>query len=164
MAWAGTKSRSMWSRAGLGVDLTVVPFPRLWSQVRLPVALARDHIDLLFVPSHAVPFAWPGKALTVVHDLAFERHPKAYSGSERAYLQLTTRWAALRCPLLITVSESTKSDLVGLYGVDPGRIRVVPLGGGEPVARPVAPASRLAELGLDGTFVLQVGRIEARKN
>jgi glycosyltransferase involved in cell wall biosynthesis len=152
------------ARAGLGVDLVVVPFPRLWSQLRLPFALAREHADLLFVPSHAVPFAWPGRALTVVHDLAFERHPQAYSATERAYLQLTTRWAARRCALLIAVSESTKSDLVALYRVKPERVRVVPLGGGEQVERTVAPDSRLAELGLDGTFVLQVGRIEKRKN
>jgi glycosyltransferase involved in cell wall biosynthesis len=161
LRWQFFASRA---RAGLGVDLTVVPFPRLWSQVRLPLALARSHADLLFVPSHVVPFAWPGKALTVVHDLAFERHPNAYPAAERAYLQLTTRWAARRCPLLIAVSESTKSDLVALYGVRPERIRVVPLGGGEPVAHTTAPVSRLAELGLDGSFVLQVGRIEARKN
>lgn len=151
-------------RAGLGVDVMVTPFPRLWSQVRLPLALARRRADLLFVPAHAVPFAWIGKALTVVHDLAFERHPSAYSASERAYLQITTRWAARRCPLLIAISESTKADLVALYGVKPERIRVVPLGGGEPRHGPIAPASRLAELGLHGPFVLQVGRIEARKN
>jgi glycosyltransferase involved in cell wall biosynthesis len=151
-------------RAGLGVDVMVTPFPRLWSQVRLPLALVREHADLLFVPSHVVPFAWPGKALTVVHDLAFERHPHAYSASERAYLRLTTRWAARRCPLLIADSESTKSDLVALYGVKTDRIRVVPLGGGEAAHRPIAPDSRLGELGLHGTFVLQVGRIEARKN
>ncbi|HVC76614.1 MAG TPA: glycosyltransferase family 1 protein [Candidatus Micrarchaeaceae archaeon] len=151
-------------RAGLGVDVMVTPFPRLWSQVRLPLALAREHANLLFVPSHVIPFAWPGKALTVVHDLAFERHPQAYSASERAYLQLTTRWAAQRCPLLIADSESTKADLVALYGMKAERIRVVPLGGGESVHGPSAPASRLGELGLDGTFVLQVGRIETRKN
>jgi glycosyltransferase involved in cell wall biosynthesis len=151
-------------RAGIGVDLIVAPFPRLWSQVRLPMALARSHADLLFVPSHAVPFAWPGKALTVVHDLAFERHPTAYSVPERAYLQLTTRWAVRRCALLIAISESTKSDLVALYGVDPARIRVVPLGGGEASTSSAAPASRLAELGVAGSFVLQVGRIETRKN
>jgi glycosyltransferase involved in cell wall biosynthesis len=151
-------------RAGLGVDLIVAPFPRLWSQLRLPLALARSRPDLLFVPSHVIPFAWPGKALTVVHDLAFERHPQAYSSSERAYLQLTTRWAVQRCPLLIADSESTKSDLVTLYGVKPERLRVVPLGGGEVTAGPAAPDSRLAELGLHGPFVLQVGRIEARKN
>ena len=151
-------------RAGLKVDVEVVPFPRLWSQVRLPLALARAHADLLFVPSHAVPFAWTGKALTVVHDLAFERHPDAYSGAERAYLQLTTRWAVRRCRLLIAISESTKSDLVALYGVRPDRVRVVPLGGGEPAMHVAAPDSRLAELGLSGPFVLQVGRVEARKN
>jgi glycosyltransferase involved in cell wall biosynthesis len=152
------------ARAGLGVDVMVAPFPRLWSQVRLPLALARRRADLLFVPAHAVPFAWIGKAVTVVHDLAFERHPSAYSASERAHLQITTRWAARRCPLLIAISESTKADLVALYGVKPERIRVVPLGGGEPMHGPIAPASRLAELGLRGPFVLQVGRIEARKN
>jgi glycosyltransferase involved in cell wall biosynthesis len=161
LRWIFFASRA---RAGLGVDLTVVPFPRLWSQIRLPLALGRIHPDLLFVPSHVVPMAWIGKALTVVHDLAFERHPRAYSASERAYLQVTTRWAVRRCPLLIAVSESTKSDLVDIYGVAPERVRVVPLGGGEPVARTMAPASRLAELGLHGDFVLQVGRIETRKN
>jgi glycosyltransferase involved in cell wall biosynthesis len=150
-------------RAGLGVDVMVVPLPRLWSQVRLPVALAAERPDLLFVPAHAVPFGWPGKVLTVVHDLAFERYPHAYSRLERAYLRLTTRWAAMRCRLLITVSESTKADLVSLYGVRPERIRVVPLGASAPEVTP-APASRLTELGLNGRFVLQVGRIETRKN
>jgi glycosyltransferase involved in cell wall biosynthesis len=161
LRWLFFASRA---RTGLAVDLTVLPFPRLWSQVRLPLALTRVRPDLLFVPSHAVPFAWTGRALTVVHDLAFERHPYAYSPPERAYLRLTTRWAVRRCPLLITVSESTKSDLVALYGVAPERVRVVPLGGGERIERDIAPASRLLELGLSSHFVLQVGRVEARKN
>jgi glycosyltransferase involved in cell wall biosynthesis len=152
------------ARAGLGVDMMVVPMARLWSQVRLPLALQSAHPDLLFVPAHAIPFGWPGKSLTAVHDLAFERHPSAYSLAERSYLQLTTRWAALRCPLLITPSESTRTDLVDLYHVAQERVRVVPLGGGEQDEREVAPAKRLAELGLAGEFVLQVGRVEPRKN
>jgi glycosyltransferase involved in cell wall biosynthesis len=150
-------------RAGVGVDVMVIPFPRLWSQVRLPIALAGEHPNLLFVPAHAIPFAWPGRVLTVVHDLAFERHPHAYSFAERTYLQLTTRWAVSRCRLLIAVSETTKADLVKLYGVEPERIRVIPLGVSKPKAM-AAPAKRLTELGLDGHFVLQVGRIEERKN
>jgi glycosyltransferase involved in cell wall biosynthesis len=149
--------------SGLGVDVTVLPLRRLWSQVRLPVALAGARPDLLFVPAHAIPFGWPGRALTVVHDLAFERYPHAYTASERAYLRLTTRWAAIRSRLLIAVSESTKADLVSAYGVKPERIRVVPLGAPTPQVAP-APVSRLAELGLNGNFVLQVGRIETRKN
>ena len=161
LRWLYFASRA---RPGLGVDVTVVPLARLWSQVRLPIALRAAHPDLLFVPGHAIPFAWPGRSLTVVHDLAFERYPGAYSVAERSYLRLTTRWAALRCQLLIVPSESTRQDLVDLYHVPMSRVRVVPLGGGEQVEREVAPTEKLGELGLDGTFVLQVGRIEARKN
>jgi glycosyltransferase involved in cell wall biosynthesis len=161
LEWTFFASRAA---AGLGFDVLVVPFKRLWSQVRLPVALATTRPDLLFVPAHSVPFAWTGRALTVVHDLAFERHPEAYSRRERALLQVTTRWAVRRCPVLIAVSESTRQDLVTLYGADPLRVRVVPNGGGEPPAISPAPAARLRELGIDGDFVLQVGRIEARKN
>jgi glycosyltransferase involved in cell wall biosynthesis len=150
-------------RGNLGMDVMVLPFARLWSQVRLPLALSAERPNLLFVPAHVIPFAWPGKVLTVVHDLAFERHPEAYSFADRAYLQTTTRWAVARCPLLIAVSESTKEDLVELYGVAPDRVRVVPLGIGPPSSS-AAPSSRLAELGLNGTFVLQVGRVERRKN
>src|SRR5258708_14744225 len=142
----------------------VVPMARVWSEVRLPLAMQPAHPDLLFVPAHVIPVGWPGKSLTVVHDLAFGRHPEAYSLAERSYLRLTTRWAVLRCPLLIVPSESTRADLIELYGVAADRVRVVPHGGGEQVDREVAPPSRLAELGLDGSFVLQVGRIEKRKN
>ena len=150
-------------RAGLGVDLMVVPFPRLWSQVRLPLALARERPDLLFVPGHAVPFAWPGRVLTVVHDLAFERYPAAYSSGDRSYLRLSTRWAVMRSKVLIAVSESTRQDLVDIYRVAPDRIRVVPLGISPPSTSP-APAVRLAQLGVKGDYVLQVGRVEPRKN
>lgn len=160
LRWRFLASRA---KAGLGIDVTVIPFPRMWSQVRLPLHLATEDPRLLFVPGHVIPFAWPGKVLTVVHDLAFERFPEAYNVAERIYLQLTTRWAVARCQLLIAVSESTKDDLVEIYGVKPDRIRVIPLGLSPP-STPPAPASRLAELGLDGTFVLQVGRIERRKN
>ena len=77
---------------GLGVDVTVLPFRRGWSQLRLPVALAADHPDLLFVPGHVIPFGWLGKSVSVVHDLAFEIYPGAYGYAERAYLRATTAW------------------------------------------------------------------------
>ena len=150
-------------KADLGVDVMVLPFRRMWSQARLPIALAREKPDVLFVPAHVVPFAWTGTVLTVVHDLAFDRLPDAYAPGERIYLQLTTRWAAARSRLLIAVSESTREDLVRSYGVSRERVRVVPLGVSPPSVAP-APAERLSELGVDGSFVLQVGRIESRKN
>ena len=149
-----------------GLDLTVLPGRRLWSQLRLPVELMQRPPDLFFAPSHVVPFLARGRALTVVHDLAFERHPEAYARGALAYLRLTTRWAVRRCSRLITVSEATARDLVELHGVDRRRITVVPLGGSPPrrgLSR-VAARRRVARLGVDRPFVLHVGRVEPRKN
>ncbi|MGH7776772.1 MAG: glycosyltransferase family 4 protein [Candidatus Dormibacterales bacterium] len=164
---------AMYSRRpspGLDVDLTVMPFPRLWSQVRLPLELRRRRPDLLFVPSHVVPFWCPARPLAVVHDLAYEHFPEAYPRPARAYLRATTRWAEERCPVLLTVSQATRADLERLHGVDPARVVVAHPGGGEGAPPEPAPPQeaedrrRLAELGVDGRFVLHVGRLEARKN
>jgi glycosyltransferase involved in cell wall biosynthesis len=150
-----------------GLDFTVLPGRRLWSQLHLPLELWRRPPDLFFAPSHVVPFLVRGRALTVVHDLAFERHPGAYEARHLAYLRLTTRWAARRCRRLITVSEATARDLRDLYGVDPRRVSVVPLGGGEPPPRRLSSEAadlRLADLGVRGPFALHVGRVERLKN
>src|SRR5919198_1169197 len=108
-----------------GADLTVLPFPRLWSQLRLPAQLLAERPSLLFVPAHVVPFAVPVPAVAVVHDLAFERFPDAYGRAQLAYLRLTTRWAALRCPRLIAVSDATRQDLRRFYKVPEDRVAVV---------------------------------------
>src|SRR6266540_3698123 len=80
-----------------GCDLTVLPGRRLWSQGRLCRELWLSGPDLFFAPAHVVPFLAPGRTLTVVHDLAFERFPGAYRPAALAYLRLTTRWAERRC-------------------------------------------------------------------
>ncbi|MGH7920047.1 MAG: glycosyltransferase family 4 protein [Candidatus Dormibacteraceae bacterium] len=147
------------------IQVTRLPARRLFSQLRLPRELWRDRPDLVFAPAHVVPFLTPGRAVTIVHDLAFERHPEAYSPGARTYLRLTTRWAERRCRLLITPSEATRQDLLDLHGVDPRRVVTVHPGGGEP-----APEldrgevrERLARLGVRGPYVLQVGRVEPKK-
>ena len=149
-----------------GLDFTVLPGRRLWSQLRLPLELARRPPDLFFAPSHVVPFLARGAALTVVHDLAFERFPRAYTAGALAYLRLTTRWAESRCRRLITVSEATARDLVDLHGVDRRRIAVVPLGATAPQRQltKAGARSRVARLGVDQPYVLHVGRVEPRKN
>jgi glycosyltransferase involved in cell wall biosynthesis len=143
--------------------------PRLWSQLRLPIELWLRRPDLTFVPAHAVPFAAPGRTLTVVHDLAYERFPSAYGWAQREYLRLTTRWAEQRCSRLLAVSEATRHDLAELHGVAPERVVVVHPGGGEPSRSGprklrAEAAGRLAQLGVRPPFALTVGRIEPRKN
>jgi glycosyltransferase involved in cell wall biosynthesis len=152
--------------AGAEVDLTVAPLPRLWTQVRLPVELARLRPDLLFVPAHAVPFATRTPAVMTVHDLAYEKFPQAYRPAQLAYLRAAVAWAARRCRLLVTVSHATRADLVQQHGVDPERVVVVHPGGGEqPLAADLELDRRLlSELDVKPPFLVHVGRVERRKN
>jgi glycosyltransferase involved in cell wall biosynthesis len=152
---------------GLGVDLTVLPFPRLWAQARLPAELATRRPDLFLDLAHVVPALCPVPALKVFHDLAFERFPGAYRPADLAYLRWTARRAARVCQTMVAVSEATRQDLISLYDVDPGRVTVVHEGGGEgaPAAHDRrADAARLRGFGVDAPYVLSVGRIEPRKN
>jgi glycosyltransferase involved in cell wall biosynthesis len=150
---------------GLGVDLTVVPWGRLWAQARLPALLARRRPDLFLALAHVIPRWSPVPAVKVVHDLAFERFPDAYPARRRAYLRWTERYAARQARLLVAPSEATKRDLVELYSVAGERIAVVPEGGGEAAARRTAgDADRLAALGVTPPYALHVGRVEPRKN
>ena len=151
----------------LGVDLTVLPLRRLWAQVRLPLELSARRPDLFLDLAHVVPAWCPAPPLKVFHDLAFERFPDAYRPAELAYLRWTTRRAARTCRTMVAVSEATRQDLVSLYGVDPDRVTVVFEGGGEGTPGPgdaAADAARLRGFGIEGPYVLNVGRIEPRKN
>lgn len=150
---------------GVGIDLTVLPMARLWSQARFPLRLWRTRPALFFAPAHVVPVLAPGRGTTVIHDLAFERFPNAYSLRDRSYLRWTTRWAVARCRLLLTVSQATANDLAELYGVAPDRVVVAHPGIGAITPLEADEVDRrLARLGLRRPFALQVGRVEMRKN
>jgi glycosyltransferase involved in cell wall biosynthesis len=140
-----------------------------FDQLILPSLLKEDRIDLYHNPTFAVPVIRDGATtVATVHDVVFKRHSQLVEPKLRHYLDAATRRACRTADSLITVSEFSKSEIVELYGVDPGRIIVIPNG-----VRPPVPASesrdrsavRLTPLGLStGAYVLYVGSIEPKKN
>jgi glycosyltransferase involved in cell wall biosynthesis len=103
--------------------------------------------------------------VATVHDLAFRHYPDAYPAAGRRYHDRSARIVAAEAARVIAVSQATADDLTELYGVEPERISVVPLGV-QPPGRADEPAAArlLADLGVRGPFLLAVGTLEPRKN
>jgi glycosyltransferase involved in cell wall biosynthesis len=106
----------------------LIPFPKFWTQTRLAFELLLHPVDVFMLPIQALPFLHPRKSVIVVHDIAYEFFPEAFPSFMLFYLKLTTRFGVHAAKKIITVSQSTKNDVVKTYGVDPDKITVIYLG------------------------------------
>ncbi len=104
---------------------------------------------------HALPLACPCPAIVTVHDLSFEHDAGAMGHLDRRIFKLAVPRAARAARRVIAVSERTKRDLIGAYGIPPERIAVTPHGV-DPAFSPVTNGSH--------DYLLYVGAIQARKN
>ncbi len=124
----------------------------------LPALAARDRLDVFL--AHDVRPPWsPTPVVTLVHDVAFERHPEFFSRYERAWMKPGFRFSCRHSAGVLTVSEFTRDEIVALYGVPPSRITVAP-NGVDPVF--LTTASRPCPV--DPPFFLAVGTLQPRKN
>ena len=160
--------------AGAGLDpaaTTALALPgrlatRSWVRLRRPRLPGRllAALDLVHATSAAVPPA-PGRALVAtVHDLGFHHHPETYPPAGRRFHERATRIVVAEAARVLVPSRATARDLAEVYGLEPDRVALTPLGVELPPRDP-APARRLlAELGVRGPFLLAVGTLEPRKN
>jgi glycosyltransferase involved in cell wall biosynthesis len=137
-----------------------------FEQLTLPIELLPLGLDLLHSTDHIPPMRRTFPVVVTVHDLAFLRFPHFLTqAAARYYGQIDD--AMKHTDHVIAVSESTKSDLVQLLGVNPNRITVIHEAA-DPVFRVVDDPDALAEVrrryDLPGPFILFVSTIEPRKN
>jgi len=148
-------------------ELRVMPFPRLWTHVRLSWEMVSDAPDILFVPSHVLPLIHPSVSLVTVHDLGYLQFPRAHPFFQRLYLDVSTRWNARAASHVLTISEATKADLTREYGVPEHKVTVAYPGRDESLA-PVESTSRLRDVkeryGIEGDYFLYLGTLHPRKN
>lgn len=136
-----------------------------WEQVVL-AGLRQEH-DLLFCPSYVAPLLGRGKTV-LTHLGSYEAVPSAFPLIQRWKTRAIYRLSAHRADRVITVSESSKRDIVRFYGVRPEKISVIYLGV-DPVFRPITDKELLAStrkryLRSDHPYILFVGKLSRRRH
>ena len=153
--------------APANVEVRSIPFPRLWTHLRLSVEMAVRPPDVLFVPAHVLPLIHPRRSVVTVHDLGYLHYPEAHQAADRRYLAWSTRWNARQAAAVLADSTATAADLVQAYDTDARKVRVVYLGRDEALA-PVREVGVLAEVrarcGVGERYLLYVGTLQPRKN
>lgn len=96
----------------------ISPWPKYWTQARLPFDLFAKIPDVLFMPIQQLPILRPKKMKTVavVHDLAFHMFGKQYTYKDWLLLHAFTAQVAREADKIIAVSQSTANDIATYYG------------------------------------------------
>jgi glycosyltransferase involved in cell wall biosynthesis len=155
--WAPGVAREIAVRAGkYGV----------WEHLAIPRAARRAGAELLHAPHYTLPLGWSGRAIVTIHDLIHIRYPKFFPPGTSLYARAVAGSAARRARLVLTDSSATRDDVLEFLGVEPERVRVVPLAVAAGLARP-DPARVEAfrrGRGLPAVYLLYVGARKRHKN
>jgi len=138
----------------------------LYTPVGLPLAIARERIDVIHVQYMASPLA-PARVVVSVHDVAFERYPQFFTPGTVARFRTLVPLTVRRAAAVLTLSEYSKRDIVRRYCVPPEKVVVAPCAA-DPMYGPIHDAARLAAVraryGTGDHFILSVGNLQPRKN
>ncbi len=155
---------------GANFTLRIVPATRglLYLPLCLSKAVRQDNLDVYWGPSHELPWL-PKKVRSVltVHDLALLIDPTWGDKRNAFVINLYMPGGMRRAHTVLTISESTKRDIVRLCRIKEKKIRKIYLGGYEDQTHLVSAeglAAAKQRYGIGDKYFFFVGTIEPRKN
>lgn len=151
-----------------GISHESHPLGDLWEHFWLPRVLRQRGTQVMHGPAVLMPLARDGFAsVATIHDLVAFLHPETIPPKYALYMKWLLRRVVRRAERLISVSQSTKDDLVRVLGVDPDKVTVAHLAA-SPTFRPVRDPAALDAVrrryGIHKPFFYHVGNVEPRKN
>ncbi len=127
-----------------------------WSALALPFAARSLGADVFHAPAYTAP-PWGARPLVLtIHDVSYARHPEWYPHASGALRQRFYRRSAQRADRIITDSTFSRDEIVAAYGIDAGKIAVIPLG----VSADFRPGTASAR----EPIILHVGDLHTRRN
>jgi glycosyltransferase involved in cell wall biosynthesis len=137
-------------------------------QINIPIALRREHVDLFHAPHYVLPPLIHCKSVVTIHDVIHLMFPQYLPGRlAYAYARGQLWTAAHRSDRILTVSETSKLDILRRFRINADKITVVYNAIDERLLTPPAEDDfeRVrARYQLKNPFALYVGNIKPHKN
>lgn len=145
--------------------------PILWTQLALRRELRRRKVDVLLVPSHALPHNAPCRTVYVFHGAEMKDLPSCYSLPGRSLNVFLISMSLRQADCILAVSQTCAQAAVQYFGIDGGKINVIYQGinnGGEVMTAGFTSREKtekiLERLAIKRPFFLFLGSLEKRKN
>lgn len=161
-------------------DFNRINFPAGWGKKLAPygkysigeIALLgfyarKTGIDIFHEPHYTLPIGLRGKSVVTIHDLIHLKFPEYFNLSQRLYAKTIIGHAVRNAGIVITISETTKKDILATFKAEEKKIRVVYNGVGKGFCK-MEDRQRLNDFrekfGLKNPYILYVGNIKPHKN
>lgn len=140
-----------------------------WEQLILPSFARKYHLDLLHSPTYTWPVSSKIPGIVSILDMLYRVHPDSIPRTKVAFWRVFVPWSARRCHKILTISESSKRDIVRYLGIPPEKITVTPLAldrrldtGKQPSAEEIEEVC--AKYAIRRPYLLDVGGVGRHKN
>ncbi|MDP6444982.1 MAG: glycosyltransferase family 1 protein [Pirellulaceae bacterium] len=137
-----------------------------WHQLSLQSWCRRRDYDVMFLPAgnRRLPATCPCPTVGTVHDFSSLHVSGKYDWARLFYIKQVLPRLVRRLTRVLTVSESSKRDIVQYAGVPEERVTVTPLGVDHSTFHPRDPEESIGRIGkrykIDRPYILYVSRIE----
>lgn len=142
---------------------------KMWTQFALPVKLFLQGTkpDVFFTPSHYAPRFSPVPTVISIMDVAYLKFPEYFAERDLYQLKNWTAYSVKKAAHIITISNSSKNDIIKEYNVPDEKVSVV-YPGIKQITTLTPHIYGMNELktkyAISDTYFLSVGTLQPRKN
>ncbi len=149
-----------------GWQYDILPSRPLWTIFALSPAIRKEKFDIFFSPTHYGPLFIQTPQVISVLDISYKYFPELFKKKDLFQLNVWGGHSIRSARKIITISRSSKSDIIRKYGISEAKVEVAYLGVREVLSSKykVSSMKTLEKHGVKKPYILFVGTLQPRKN
>lgn len=152
-----------------GWNYKIVRPKKFWTQFGLPLRLYTEKKgpDIFFSPTHYAPRFSPVPTVISIMDLAYLKFPYAFKKNDLYQLRSWTAYSVRNSEKVVTISQSSKNDIIKEYKTPASKVEVVHLGIKQQDGikyKHMSKEELSKKYGIGKNYILFVGTLQPRKN